>query len=544
MFKTAMWRAFFFPAPKALEKSRGGAGKTEALAFADSGINMPDIKKIAIPGRGEIARRLILSCHQMGIETVLLHASGDADSEAFRLAGEAVCIGPAEAAASYLNGEAAAAGALAAGARAIHPGYGFLSESADFARLCADRGLVFIGPPPEALEIFGNKIKARRFCEKEGVPVLPGALIKTAASRGNKKSEAEKSGIQKARSIGYPLMLKAAGGGGGIGLRAVRTEGELRALIPLVRREAEKAFQSDQVFLEKYLPSAKHIEIQAFVSADGEAHILGDRDCSAQRRRQKIIEEAPSAAPKRIKKQMAEAARAIFRAIKYRGPGTAEFLLQGENFYFLEVNARLQVEHTVTEMIFGLDLARAQILTAMGEPAFPPPPGGEFEPRGHSIQCRICAEDPERGFLPAAGRLLECAWPRGHGIRADTGFQKGDSISPLYDSLIGKIIVCDSYRARAAEKMKKALEETIVFGVPVNIPFLRYILSHPLFAENKITAESIEALHASEWQPEPFPFEDGLMERVFEGMAAPAAFDARGGEGGRRHNPWLSAPKP
>ena len=447
-------------------------------------------------------------------------------------------MAPPDPALSYLNGEAVAEGALAAGAQAIHPGYGFLSESADFARLCADRGLRFIGPPPPAMEIFGDKIKARELCKKTGIPVLPGALIKPSP-----KADAG-AWISKARDIGFPLMLKAAAGGGGLGLRAVQTEAELKALIPSVRSEAQKAFQNDQIFLEKYLPSARHTEVQVFVSADDEIHILGDRDCSAQRRRQKIIEEAPSAAPGKIKQRLREAALSLCRAVKYRGAGTVEFLLQGDDFYFLEMNARLQVEHTVTEMIFGLDLARAQILTAMNQPAFPPAfRAGRnsmekgLTSRGQSIQCRICAEDPRRGFLPSAGRLLYCSWPQGPGRRADTGFQQGDRISPLYDSLIGKVIVWDSSRVRAIEKMKKALEETVIFGVPVNIPFLRHVLSHPLFIGGRLAADSIEALHA-EWRPEPFPLDEGLMEKAFKDFDQGEAAAPKAAAGGRGFNPW------
>ena len=466
---------------------------------------MSTITKIAIANRGEIAKRIIATCHQMGLQTVLLYASGDTENEAFRMAGETICIGSSDILDSYLNIESNIAGAFSSGAQAIHPGYGFLSESAEFARECEDKGLIFIGPTSETIDLFGNKIKARNLSQKFGIPILPGWS-------GN--IENKKQLVSKAEELGYPLMVKAACGGGGRGLRVAHNEEELKRFVSAVRSEAKISFNNEEVFLEKYLDSAKHIEVQVFVSADGKIDILGDRDCSLQRRHQKIIEEAPSSIPKNIKVEMEKICREFCHAIKYKGAGTIEFLFQDEKFYFLEMNTRLQVEHTVTEMIFGVDLVRSQILTAMKQPAFSE--NKIFTPRGHSLQCRICAEDPRHQFLPAIGTLLNCVWPEGSWRRVDTGFRKGDTISIQYDSLIAKIITWDNNRVRNIEKMKRTLEETIIFGLPLNIPFLQYVLSHPLFIENKINIDTLETQLVKDWNPEKFPLADDLAQEIFE----------------------------
>ncbi len=468
---------------------------------------MSAITKIAIANRGEIAKRIITTCHQMGVQTVLLYASEDTENEAFRLAGETICIGPSNISDSYLNIESNISGALGAGAQALHPGYGFLSENAEFARECENKGLLFIGPKAETIDLFGNKIKARNLCEKLRVPVLPGWA-------GDMSDE--KLLVSKAKEIGYPLMVKAACGGGGRGLRVAHTEEELKKFVFDVRSEAKKSFNNEEIFIEKYLDSAKHIEVQVFGSADGEIHILGDRNCSLQRRHQKIIEEAPSNLPENIKEEMAEICKEFCYALQYCGAGTIEFLFQDGKFYFLEMNTRLQVEHTVTEMIFGVDLVRSQILTAMKQPAFLE--NQTFMPQGHSLQCRICAEDPSNQFLPVIGTLLNCVWPQGLWRRVDSGFKKGDTISIQYDSLIAKIITRDNHRVRNVERMKKALEETILFGFPTNIPFLLDVLSHPLFVENQINIDSLETQLVKDWNPEKFPLEDGLAQKIFQNL--------------------------
>lgn len=465
---------------------------------------MAVIKKVAVANRGEIAKRILSTCHEMGLKTVLLYASGDTNNEAFRLANERICIGPSDPLQSYLNISANISGALGAGVDAIHPGYGFLSENQNFAQQCENKGIIFIGPKFQSISLFGDKVLAKKMAEKAGVPVLP-------AWAGD--FHQEKAIIQEAKKISYPLMLKAREGGGGRGLRLVHSEKELMQLLPVVRSEALQSFNNENIFLEKYLDSAKHIEVQIFVSADKEVFILGDRDCSSQRRHQKIIEEAPSLLPKKIKDQIQKACRELCLAHDYQGAGTIEFLVQDEKFYFLEMNTRLQVEHTVTEMIYGVDLVKAQIFTAMGKPAFFT--DRELQPRGHGIQCRICAEDPNKNFLPSAGSLLSCHWPYGKSVRVDTAYRSGDQISALYDSLIAKIIVWENSRVRAIEKMKRALEETILFGVFTNINFLRFLLSHNKFVENQITTNSLEQIQSSEWKEESLPFPEELMKEVF-----------------------------
>ena len=464
---------------------------------------MNDTKKIAVAARGEIAKRVLSTCHQMGLDTVLLYASGDEKNEAFRIARQRVCIGPEDPKKSYLNIQANVEGALSAGAHAVHPGYGFLSESAAFAKECEKKGLIFIGPSSSALALFGNKISARTICEKKGIPILPG---------WSGSSRSIQTYIRQAERIGYPVMIKAADGGGGRGLRLAHNQKELETFIPQAQSEIKEGFTGKDIFLEKYLESARHIEIQVFASADGEIHVFGDRDCSLQRRHQKIIEEAPSNLPEDMKQQMKEAALCLLSDLNYKGAGTLEFLFKEGEFFFLEMNTRLQVEHTVTEMIFGVDLVRAQILTALGRPAFLA--GRVFTPLGHSIQCRICAEDPFRQFLPAGGRLLSCLWPDGPGKRVDRGFGQGDPISFLYDSLIAKLVVWDISRLRAIEKMKTTVEETIIFGCTMNIPFLKHILLHPDFIENRITVDFIEKNFSEGIIPPPFPFKSDFMSCV------------------------------
>ena len=466
---------------------------------------MPVIKKVAVANRGEIAKRILNACQEMGLKSVLLYASGDTDNEAFRLSEERICIGPADPLQSYLNIEKNINAALGAGASAIHPGYGFLSENPDFAKQCENKGLIFIGPKSENLKAFGNKISARKKAEKASVPVLP---------IWSGDSFQEKTVIQKAEEIGYPLMIKSAEGGGGRGLRLVHNKKELTDQLAVVRSEALQSFGSEELFLEKYLDSAKHIELQIFVAADKEIFILGDRDCSSQRRHQKIIEEAPSQLPAKIKEQMQEACRELLSLTDYQGAGTMEFLVQGENFYFLEMNTRLQVEHTVTEMIYGVDLVKAQILTAMGQPAFFN--DKKLKAKGHSLQCRICAENPYQNFLPSSGPLLSCRWPQGSSVRIDTAYQTGDQVSPFYDSLLAKLIVWESSRVRAIEKIKRALEEMILFGVSSNINFLHFLLSHPLFIDNQIKTKTLEQIHSSDWKENPFPLPEGLMEKIFQ----------------------------
>ena len=459
-------------------------------------------KTVAIANRGEIAKRIVITCREMGLKSVLLYAAGDTQNEAFRLADERLCIGPKDPLQSYLSIEANIKGALASGAQALHPGYGFLSENPLLAKQCEEKGLIFIGPSSEAITSFSDKVKAKQLCEKAGIPVLPyrtGTFKKTM------------DGLKAAESLGYPLVIKALSGGGGRGLRIAHNPTEFLSFLSLVKQEVGGAFHNKGIFLEKCLKKAKHIEVQVFVDAAGQVFVLGDRDCSVQRRHQKIIEEAPSGIPKAMKKQMKETASTLLQLVKYRGAGTVEFLYYEGEFYFLEMNPRLQVEHTVTEMIFGLDLVRAQILTAFSHPVFV---NETFKPKGHSIQCRICAEDPFNQFLPVNGKLLSCSWPLGIGKRMDTGFSSGDTISLDYDSLIAKIIVHDASRIRAIEKMRQTLEETIIFGCPSNIPFLKHFLCLPEFLEDKISIDFIEKTYPNGMDSEPLPFEEDFLKQL------------------------------
>ncbi|MCZ0932999.1 MAG: ATP-grasp domain-containing protein [Oligoflexia bacterium] len=463
------------------------------------------VKKVAVANRGEIAQRIISTCHEMGLKTVLLYASGDTYNSAYRLADERICIGPADPLQSYLNISANIEGAKSAGASAIHPGYGFLSENPVFAKACEDNKIIFIGPSSHSISLFGNKIKAKEIAQKAGVPVLP-------SWQGDFSQRAQL--IESAEKIGYPLMIKASCGGGGRGLRLAHNSEELTQLLPLVRQEAKQSFNSEEVFLEKYLESAKHIEAQIFISADKEIFILGDRDCSPQRRHQKIIESAPSCLPQKLKDQLQSACYELCSLLDYQGAGTVEFLVQGNQFYFLEMNTRLQVEHTVTEMIYGIDLVKAQILTAMGQPAFFT--DRKMTARGYSIQCRVCAEDPHQNFLPSIGPLLSCAWPLGKNIRVDTAYHSGDQISSFYDSLISKVIVWEDTRTRAIEKMNQALKQTILFGVLTNIPFLSFLLSHKDFIEDQIKINSLEKIHSKDWKRSDLPLPPEFLKELFE----------------------------
>ena len=459
--------------------------------------------KVAVANRGEIAKRILCVCKELNIKSALLYAVGDTGQTAYRLADERICIGPAQPLESYLNIEANIQGAKSAGATHIHPGYGFLSENPSFAKACEDQNITFIGPPSNSLSLFGNKIQARKMAQKVGIPVLKSFPLTSTLSKKD-----------------FPVMIKASSGGGGRGLRIADNQMELAELIPLVRQEALQSFNSEEIFLEQYLSSAKHIEVQIFISASGEIFILGDRDCSPQRRHQKILEEAPSLLPKKMKQKMQQACQEFCSILEYKGAGTLEFLVQGDQFYFLEMNTRLQVEHTVTEMIYGIDLVKAQILTALGQPAFFM--DKKLEAGGHSIQCRICAEDPYKNFLPSVGQLLACSWPLGKNIRVDNSYQLGDTISSFYDSLMAKVIVWEDSRVRAIEKMKQALKQTLIFGVLSNIPFLQFLLSHPRFIDNQIEINSLEELQLKEFKATDIPLPEELLQEIFKDLKSPS----------------------
>ena len=451
------------------------------------------IKKIAIANRGEIAVRLISTCQEMGITPVLLYSSADQNSKAFRMCPEKVCIGPAEARQSYLNIPAIIEGALSAGAEAIHPGYGFLSEKAELARACLKQDLVFIGPPADCLEIFGDKVLARKQAIKCGIPVLPAYTESLQTTEENSDKL-----LAEASKIGFPIMIKSTHGGGGRGLRIVRSKEEWPEAFTSAQRETKAAFGSSEIFIEKYLPSARHIEVQIFADASGRVFHLFDRDCSIQRKQQKIIEEAPTLLPKFIQQNMLSAAEELLKSVGYLQAGTVEFLYQDEKFYFMEVNPRIQVECPVTEMILGIDLIRAQILTAQGQAPFIQK---TFTPRGHSIQCRIYAENMQKQ-VPDFGTLGTCEFPQGMNRRFDMGYESGDEVPGFYDAMLGKLIVWEENRSRAIEKMKRALSETVIFGLKTNVSFLQDLISHETFIKGKLSTRFVEEVFFKSWKEE------------------------------------------
>ena len=425
-----------------------------------------------IANRGEIAVRVVRTCREMGIKSIAVYSEPDRDALHVRLADEAYALGGQTSEESYLNTPAILAAIEASGAEAVHPGYGFFSENADFARRIVEMGVTFIGPPPEAIEVMGDKISARRAAEVVGVGSVPGTpLVEVAEDVSDFAGE-----------HGYPVAVKAAYGGGGRGLKVVHAAGEIDAALESARREALAYFGRDELYLERYLPRPRHVEVQVMADAHGNCVYLGTRDCSAQRRHQKLIEEAPAPdIPAAITAAMGEAAVTVAKGCGYTNAGTVEFLYQDESFWYLEMNTRLQVEHPATEMICGLDLVEQQIRVAAGEPlGFAQ---SDVELRGHAIEVRINAEDPAGGhFLPSPGRISKLVTPDGFGTRFDTGYEAGDEISPLYDNLIGKLICWGADRPAAIARTLRALGEMEVEGVATTIPADEAILSHPDFA--------------------------------------------------------------
>jgi len=448
---------------------------------------MSKITRLAIANRGEVAVRIIKACEELGIETILLHSEADIYSRAYRMATYKVCIGPASTAQSYLNIEANIQGAVAMGAQAIHPGFGFLSENADFAQACLDAGLIFVGPSPESIRILGDKVSCKNLAKKAGLPLVPGY-------EGDDQSVSRL--LTEVEKIGLPVIVKAAAGGGGRGMKLIKNISDANELIESAQREAQSAFGSSKVFLEKYLDRAKHIEFQIFGDSTGHVVHLFDRECSVQRRHQKIIEEATSPSlSDELRRKMGEVAVTLGTLGKYKGAGTVEFLLQDEQFYLLEVNTRLQVEHPVTEEVLGVDLVKMQILTAMNQFVFS---STDIRiPRGHSIECRIYAENSYMNGVPSTGLLGTVIWPEGPRRRYEYGFEKGDIITSYYDPMIAKAIVWDESRPRAINKMIRVLKDAVVFGVHTNIPYLIEILSHPDFVNGSMTTRFIET-HFSE----------------------------------------------
>ncbi|OKH27612.1 acetyl-CoA carboxylase biotin carboxylase subunit [Chroogloeocystis siderophila] len=439
--------------------------------------------KILIANRGEIALRIIRACEEMGIATVAVHSTVDRDSLHVQLADEAVCIGEAPSSKSYLNIPRIIAAALTRNATAIHPGYGFLAENARFAEICSDHQITFIGPSPEAIRAMGDKSTAKETMIRAGVPIVPG-------SDGLLKDELEATAI--ARQIGYPVIVKATAGGGGRGMRLVRDDSEITKLFLAAQGEAEAAFGNPGLYLEKFIERPRHIEFQILADSYGNVIHLGERDCSIQRRHQKLLEEAPSPAlTPELREKMGEAAVKAAKSIDYVGAGTVEFLLapNGE-FYFMEMNTRIQVEHPVTEMITGLDLVAEQIRVAQGEKL--QLTQDQVILRGHAIECRINAEDPDHDFRPSPGRISGYLPPGGPGVRMDSHVYTDYQIPPYYDSLIAKLIVWGPDRASAIKRMKRALRECALTGLPTTINFHQRILETPEFLKGDVYTNFVE----------------------------------------------------
>ncbi len=431
------------------------------------------LEKVVIANRGEIALRILRACHTMGIRTVAVHSTVDRNLKHVAMADESVCIGPAPSAESYLNMPAIIAAAEVTDAQAIHPGYGFLSENADFAERVEQSGFVFIGPRADTIRLMGDKVEAIRAMQAAGVPCVPGS--------GGPLGDDPATNARIAAEIGYPVLIKAAGGGGGRGMRDVRTEAALANAIATTKAEAKAAFGNDMVYMEKYLENPRHVEIQVLADGQGHAVYLGERDCSMQRRHQKVVEEAPAPGiTPELRAQIGAVCVEACLRIGYRGAGTFEFLYQDGRFYFIEMNTRIQVEHPVTEMITGVDLIREQLLIAGGEPLSIRQQ--DIELRGHAIECRINAEDPDT-FMPSPGLIQHYHAAGGPGVRMDTHIYEGYRVPPNYDSMIGKLIVHGATRAQAIARMRVALSELVVDGIKTNIPLQQRILADGGFAQ-------------------------------------------------------------
>jgi acetyl-CoA carboxylase, biotin carboxylase subunit len=430
--------------------------------------------KVLIANRGEIAVRIVRACQELGIRAVVAYSQADRDSLAVRLADEAVCIGPAAPSRSYLNPPALISAALITGCDAVHPGYGFLSENSYFAEICGECKLAFIGPSPEAIRLMGDKATARQTMRAAGLPVIPGS---DSALRSLDEA------YDLAREIGYPVLLKAVAGGGGRGMRMVQDETELARAYPTARAEAEAAFSQGELYMERYLTGMRHVEVQILADGYGHAIHLGERDCSIQRRHQKIVEEGPSpAVDAELRAAMGEAALRGVRAIDYANAGTIEYLLDPDGrFFFMEMNTRIQVEHPVTELITGIDLVKWQLRIAAGERLTLAQK--DVRIRGHAVECRINAEDPARDFLPSAGEVEFFLPPGGPGVRIDSHLYAGYTPPGVYDSLLAKVITWGEDRAEALVRMQRALSECIITGVTTTLPFQLELLGNPVFAQ-------------------------------------------------------------
>ncbi len=440
-------------------------------------------KKVLIANRGEIALRIIRACREMGIQSVVVHSTADANSMAVRLADESVCIGPAQSKDSYLNIPSILSAASLAGADAIHPGYGFLSENAQFARMVVEHGFTFIGPSAELIEKMGDKVTAKKTVQGLGLPVVPGSAGAL---------ESAESGLQIAKDMGFPVLIKAASGGGGKGMQIIREEGRFVEAYNTARREAKANFGDDTIYMEKFLEKPRHIEIQVFADSHGNSIHLGERDCSIQRRHQKLIEEGPSPVlTEKEREYIGNLAAKTVGELGYLGAGTIEFLYENGEFYFMEMNTRIQVEHPVTEMITGIDLISEQIRVAAGLPICDAALKKPFRMRGHAIEIRINAEDPDT-FIPSPGLIKQFHAPGGLGVRFDSAIYSGYSIPPYYDSMIGKLIVHGRDRTECIARLKRAIVETVVDGVKTTLPLHLWILNQPDFVSGDYTIHWLE----------------------------------------------------
>ncbi|MBI2678061.1 MAG: acetyl-CoA carboxylase biotin carboxylase subunit [Candidatus Koribacter versatilis] len=461
----------------------------------------PPFKKVLVANRGEIAVRIIRACRELGIASVAVYSDVDRGALHVRRALEAYPIGPAAASESYLRIDKLIDVAKKSGADAIHPGYGFLSENASFARACRDAGIKFIGPTPEAMELMGSKTSARQAMQQAGVPFVPGSAKGLATIEEARRVAAE---------VGYPLMLKAAAGGGGKGMRLVRSEKDLPAAYDAAQSEAERAFKNSEVYIEKLIEDPRHVEVQIFGDEHGSLLYLGERECSIQRRHQKVVEESPSPIVNdEMRRRMGEVAVRVGRAAGYTNAGTVEFLVDKEkDFYFLEMNTRLQVEHPVTEFVTGLDLVHLQMRVAAGEKL--PFRQEDVQLRGHAIECRVYAEDPENNFLPSPGRIQKLTLPSGPGVRNDSGMYEGWTVPLDYDPLLAKLIAHAPTRAQAAARLERALSEYFVGGIRTNLSLFRAVLRHPDFIAGRLAT--------------------GFLDRMLAGQAKGAAEDKGNGE--------------
>ncbi len=468
-------------------------------------------RKVLIANRGEIAVRVIRACRELGVRAVAVYSDADRESLHVRMADEAYRIGPPPSRESYLVVDRLLEAARASGAEAIHPGYGFLAENAKFARRCRGEGLVFIGPTPEAIEAMGDKVSARELMTRAKVPVVPG-------SDGTLEDEEEI--VQTAMRLGFPVMLKAAAGGGGKGMRLVSSEKEIRSAARAAKSEARSSFGDDRIYVEKFVDSPRHVEFQVIGDSHGNVVHLYERECSIQRRHQKVLEESPSPAlDAKTREAMGEVAVQAAKAVRYEGAGTIEFLVDAKrNFYFLEMNTRIQVEHPITELVTGIDLVRTQIEVAAGSKL--PFRQEDIHQRGWALECRVYAEDPSRDFFPAPGKIHTLREPGGLGIRNDTGVYEGFEVSVHYDPMISKLVAWGSTRAEAIARMERALAEYVIHGPETNIEFHRWILRHPRFRSGEFDTRFIQ----QEYRGLPPP--DEGLEGIAQAAAAIAAFEA------------------